>query len=147
MLCIFLLNGETEQNWLAVYWDQRGQRDSSGEHFVLPSGWLLELLRARMRGCLTALASPGHEREQVGCSQGPEIGRSIHVQLNKQLEDERLPPARPWREKKREMEDEDCHVIMKANKAISCWRVCEVVFVFLGHTVASAFLKITAPLC
>lgn len=50
----------------AVYRGKRKQRESSGKHFGLPSGWLPELLRARTRACLTSLVSLGMRESRWG---------------------------------------------------------------------------------
>lgn len=71
---------------------------SSGEHFVLPSGWLLRLLK---KGLLNFISFLGHAREQVRCSEEPQRERSIHVQLNKQLEVEQLPATQLRAKKER----------------------------------------------
>ncbi len=84
--------------WQAVYWGTRGQRESNEEHFGLPSGWPLELLRAWMRGGVTSLVSPGSSESRWGALRDSrEEGRS-HLQPNKQLDTQSLGHLpRPWR--------------------------------------------------
>lgn len=78
----------------AVYRGKRKQRESSGKHFGLPSGWLPELLRARTRACLTSLVSLGMRESRWGALRDRGGGGTVHLQLNKQLEArECLPPA------------------------------------------------------
>lgn len=85
-----MLKMKAASEWLVT----ETREGSSGEHFVLPSGWLLWLLGFNFFSFL------GRAREQVRCSEESQIER-IHVQLNKQLEVEQLPAAQ-LRAKKKE---------------------------------------------